>query len=467
MFIGRETELKRLERMYSSDKLEFATVYGRRRVGKTTLINHFLEGRRSIFFACQKSSVNENLIELSAQVSTFLGYGVKFSSFTEAFRAIVRYAMDERLVFVIDEYPYLAKKDNNAISSIIQNLLDHEAKESKLFLILSGSSVSFMEDEVLGKESPLHGRITAQFLVKPFDYLDSSQFVPSYSCYDKAIVYGITGGIPRYLELFDDSVSLKENLLYNIFDSNSVLFNERENYLKEEFSEVSTYSSILNAIAGGCTKVADIASLAGIQVGALPSYLNKLREVGVIDKLVPLGGSEKKGIWRICDLFFRFHSFFVTRNISTIVSGRMPMAYEKVVAPLLNDYMDKVFEEIVKQYIERHAELPFPLGQVGTWWGGSKSLHKEIEIDIVATSAVSNDAIIGSVKFRERRTGSHELDLMRSYSREMGGAGNFLYWFFSKSGFDDDLRKLAENDENIRLYTIEDIYGSGVAFRNP
>ena len=322
MFIGREAELKRLEKMYSSNKLEFATVYGRRRVGKTTLINHFTAGRRCIFFACQKSSVNENLIELSAQVSA----------------------------------------DNNAISSIIQNILDHEAKESKLFLILSGSSISFMEDEVLGKESPLHGRITAQFLVKPFDYLDSGRFVPSYSCSDKAIVYGITGGIPRYLELFDDSVSLKENLLYNIFDSNSVLFNERENYLKEEFSEVSTYSSILNAIANGSTKIADIASLAGIQVGALPSYLNKLREVGVVDKLVPLGESEKKGVWRICDLFFRFHSFFVTRNISTIVSGRMPQAYDKVVAPLLNDYMGKVFEEIVRQYIERHADLPFPLG---------------------------------------------------------------------------------------------------------
>ena len=123
MFIGREAELKRLEKMYSSNKLEFATVYGRKRVGKTTLINHFTAGRRCIFFACQKSSVNENLIELSAQVSTFLGYGVKFSSFIEAFRAIVRYSMDERLIFVIDEYPYLAKKDNNAISSIIQNIL--------------------------------------------------------------------------------------------------------------------------------------------------------------------------------------------------------------------------------------------------------------------------------------------------------------------------------------------------------
>ncbi len=458
MFIGREVELQRLEKMYKSNKLEFVTVYGRRRVGKTTLINHFIKGKRSIFFACQKSSPSENLAELSRQVSTFLGYGVTFPSFTEAFRAIIRYAIDERLLFVIDEYPYLAKKDDNAISSIIQNILDHEAKETKLFLILSGSSVSFMEDEVLGKESPLHGRITAQFLVKPFDYLDSSRFVPSYSSADKAIVYGVTGGIPRYLELFDDSVSLKENLLYNIFDSNSVLFNERENYLKEEFSEVSTYSSILNAIANGCTKVTDIASRAGIQTGALPSYLRKLKEVGVIDKLVPLGESEKKGIWRICDLFFRFHSFFVSRNISTIVSARIGESFDKVVSPFINDYMGKVFEEISKQYIQRYADLPFPLSLVGTWWGGSRTLHKEIEIDIVAESAVSSDKIIGSVKFRERKIGSEELDLMRSYSREMGGAGNFLYWFFSKSGFDEDFKKLAKEDKSIRLYTIDDLY---------
>ena len=458
MFIGREAELGRLEKMYSSNKLEFATVYGRRRVGKTTLINHFTNGRRCIFFACQKSSIADNLAELSAQISAFLGYGVSFPSFIEAFRAIVRYSMEERLIFVMDEYPYLAKKDNNAISSILQNILDHEAKESKLFLILSGSSISFMEDEVLGKESPLHGRITAQFLVKPFDYLDSGRFVPSYSCSDNAIVYGITGGIPRYLELFDDSVSLKENLLYNIFDSNSVLFNERENYLKEEFSEVSTYSSILNAIASGCTKLSEIASLAGVQVGTLPAYINKLREVGVVDKIVPLGESEKKGVWRICDLFFRFHSFFVTRNISTIVSGRMAQAYDKVVAPLLNDYMGKVFEEIAKQYIERYANLPFPLGIVGTWWGGSRTLHKEIEIDVVCKSAISNDAIIGSAKFRERKMDSHELDLMRSYSREMGGAGNFLYWFFSKSGFADDIKEQAANDDSIKLFTIDDIY---------
>ena len=308
MFIGREEELRRLERMNASGKFEFATIYGRRRVGKTTLISQFIRGRRSIFMACQKTSMEDNLQELSRQVSSFLGYGIAFSSFLEAFRAIVRYAKDERLIFVMDEYPYLAKKDGNAISSTLQNIIDHEARDSKLFLMISGSSIPFMENEVLGKESPLHGRTTGEFRVLPLDYRTSAAFVPSYSSSDKALVYGITGGIPRYLELFDDSLSLKENLLYSVFDRNSVLFNERENYLKEEFSDVSTYSSILNAIADGCTKLSQISSRAGIQIGSLPVYLSKLQGVGVIDRLVPIGESSKKGVWMVSDLFFRFHS---------------------------------------------------------------------------------------------------------------------------------------------------------------
>ena len=458
MFIGREEELRRLERMNASGKFEFATIYGRRRVGKTTLISQFIRGRRSIFMACQKTSMEDNLLELSRQVSSFLGYGIAFSSFLEAFRAIVRYAKDERLIFVMDEYPYLAKKDGNAISSTLQNIIDHEARDSKLFLMISGSSIPFMENEVLGKESPLHGRTTGEFRVLPLDYRTSADFVPSYSSSDKALVYGITGGIPRYLELFDDSLSLKENLLYSVFDRNSVLFNERENYLKEEFSDVSTYSSILNAIADGCTKLSQISSRAGIQIGSLPVYLSKLQGVGVIDRLVPIGESSKKGVWMVSDLFFRFHSFFVARNISTIVSGRMPAFYDQVVQPYLNDYMGKVFERIAMEFIERYSTLPFPLGAVGTWWGGSSHLKKEIEIDIVARSAISDEAIIGSVKYRERRMPLSELELMRTYAGEMGGNGRCLYWFFSKSGFEDDMISAAEGDEAVRLYSIDDLY---------
>ena len=456
MFIGRENELKRLEKMDNSGKFEFAIIYGRRRVGKTTLISHFIDGRKAIFFACQNASKEDNLVELSSQISSFTGYSLNFTSFIDAVRTIIKLAEKERLIFVMDEFPYLAKRDDNAASSALQNLIDNEGKKSKLFLILCGSSLSFMEDSVLGKESPLYGRATGVFRLQPFDYLDSAKFVPSYCSSDKALVYGITGGIPRYLELFDDSVSVKENLLFNLFDSNSVLFNERESCLKEEFKEVSTYNSILSAIASGCTKLTHIADRADIQVGSLPKYLSNLAEVGIIDKLVPLGEKESKGIWRISDLFFRFYFFFVPRNYSTIISSRMGKSYDLVVEPLLNDYMGKVFEEIVKQYIEKYASLPFPLQEIGTWWGGSRRLKKEIEIDVVASSAVSREKIAASVKFREKVLPLSDLDLMREYSLEMDGSCEYHYWFFSKSGFSEDLRRM--EGEKIHLFSIDDIY---------
>ncbi len=456
MFIGRKKELQRLERMFASDKFELAIVYGRRRIGKTTLIAKFSEDKKCIFFACQKASMEDNLAELSHQISNIVGYNAGFTSFTEAVRAIIKLAEHERLIFVLDEYPYLAMQNNNASSSILQNLIDHEAGKSKLFLIISGSSMSFMEDAILGRESPLYGRATGIFRLQPFDYLESSQFVSGYGSYEKALVYGITGGIPRYLELFDSRKSLKENLLYNLFDENSVLFNERENYLKEEFKEVSTYNSILTAIASGCTKLTEIADRADIQVGALPKYLEKLKEVGIISKLTPLGGNGRKGIWRISDLFFRFYFFFVPRNISTIVSGRMEKSYDTLIAPFLNDYMGKVAEEIAAEYIERYASLPFPLKEIGTWWGGSRKLKKEIEIDIVASSAIDDERIIGSVKFRESKTEAAELDLMIEYANEMGADGNYHYWLFSRSGFTEDLQKL--QSDRIRLFTLDDMY---------
>lgn len=226
--------------------------------------------------------------------------------------------------------------------------------------------------------------------------------------------------------------------------------------MKEEFKEVSTYNSILSAIASGCTKLTQIADRADIQVGSLPKYLSNLAEVGIIDKLVPLGEKESKGIWRISDLFFRFYFFFVPRNYSTIISSRMEKSYDLVVEPLLNDYMGKMFEEIVKQYIEKYASLPFPLQEIGTWWGGSRRLKKEIEIDVVASSAVSREKIAASVKFREKVLPLSELDLMREYSLEMDGSCEYHYWFFSKSGFSEDLKRM--EGEKIRLFSIDDIY---------
>ncbi|MCM1539739.1 MAG: ATP-binding protein [Blautia sp.] len=375
MFIGRQQELKRLNRMYQSGKLEVAVIYGRRRVGKTTLINEFCKEKRTVFFAAQESSAGQNLEALSNAISELAAgesaANLIYRSFSDAFQKIAEMSKGCRLIWVIDEYPYLAQAERG-ISSLLQNYLDHQFKDTKLFLILCGSFMSFMENQVLGYQSPLYGRRTAQFKIQPFDYLDTGKWFPQYTCEEKALVYGITGGIPMYLERFSPDLSIKENLLENLFDRNAALFEELSNLLKQELREPAVYNTIITAIASGKTKLSEIASTVGIETGLCSKYIANLILLGIIKRETPVTDPDsKRPIYLIEDQFFRFWYSFVPKNISAIQSGRMEKSYPVVVQNRLSDYMGLTFEKMCRDYILYYdSRIPFALGCVGQWWGG-------------------------------------------------------------------------------------------------
>lgn len=462
MFIGREQELKKLNRMYRSDKLEVAVIYGRRRVGKTTLINEFCKDKRAIFFAAQESSADQNLETLSRAISeTESGESAAFAtyrSFTDAFIKIAELAKTQRLIWVIDEYPYLAQAERG-ISSLLQNFLDHQFRETGLFLILCGSSMSFMEKQVLGYQSPLYGRRTAQFKILPFDYVDTGKWFPEYSYSDRALVYGITGGIPMYLEQFSPELTIRENLLENLFDRNAVLFEEPSNLLKQELREPAIYNAVITAVASGKTKLSEIATTVGVETGLCAKYMTNLIALGIIKRETPVTEpNSKRPVYLIEDQFFRFWYTFVPGNISAIQSGRMERSYPSMVESRLSDYMGLTFDKICRDYILYYdEEIPFPIGAVGQWWGGNPKTRKQAQIDVVVTSAEGDSAIIGSCKFRETPTGEEELHLMEEYADAMGHFANRYYYFFSKSGFSAGLESRAENGE-VRLLTLAELY---------
>lgn len=466
MFIGREQELKKLNRMYQSDKLEVAIIYGRRRVGKTTLINEFCKDKKTIFFAAQENSAKQNLETLSSAISeTIAGASaanVTYHSFSDAFVKIAEMSKSERVIWVIDEYPYLAQVERG-ISSLLQNYLDHQFKNTKLFLILCGSSMSFMENQVLGYQSPLYGRRTAQFKVLPFDYLDTGKWFPDYSCEDKALMYGITGGIPMYLEQFSPDLSVKENLLENLFDRNAVLFEEPSNLLKQELREPTLYNAVITAIASGKTKLSEIASTVGVETGLCSKYIANLITLGIVKRETPVTEpNTKRPIYLIEDQFFRFWYTFVPKNISAIQSGRMGKNYSLTMESQLPDYMGLTFEKMCREYILYYDEgLPFPIGNVGQWWGGNPKTRKQAQIDIVVTSAEEDSGIIGSCKFRENLVGEDELRLMEEYADAMGCFGHRYYYLFSKSGFRPSLVQHAHKGE-LKLITLEEMYEIGV-----
>lgn len=458
MFIGREQELKKLNLMYESAKLEAAIIYGRRRVGKTTLITEFCKGKKTVFFAAQENSAEQNLEALSnaiAEIDKSTSANFIFKSFGDAFTRLAEIASSERLIVVIDEYPYLAGAEKG-ISSLLQNYLDHQFKGTKLFLILCGSSMSFMEKQVLGYQSPLYGRRTAQFKIMPFDYKDTGKWFPNYSFEEKALMYGITGGIPLYLEQFSPSLPIRENLLGSLFDKNALLFEEPSNLLKQELREPSTYNAIITAIASGKTRLSEISTTVGLESGLISKYLSNLIALGIVKRETPITvPTGKRSIYLIDDPFFRFWFTFVSKNMSSILSGRIEDNYTAVVENRLPDYMGLIFEKMCRDYIYYYADdLPFLLGEVGQWWGNDPKTRKQAQIDVVAASVESDSCIVGSCKFRNTPVGPEELSLIKEYAAAMGHFEKHYYYLFSKFGFTSALTQ----EPDVQLLTLKDLY---------
>ena len=463
MFHCRESELRKLNKRYQYTDFECVIIYGRRRVGKTALINEFCKDKPTIYFSALNATAQENLRTLSNSIHQYerpdAASTAEFQSYEDAFDEISKLSAEERVVFVIDEYPYLAKS-KPAVSSMLQHLIDHVWSEGRLFLILCGSSMSFMEYQVLGYESPLYGRRTAQFKIEPLTYLESAQFYPSLNYEDQALVYGITGGIPHYINQLKVRSTVDRALLDNLFDSSSYLFEEPENLLKQELREPAVYNSIIRAIAEGASRMNDISRKTGIETGPCAKYVKTLIDLGIIKKETPITEKPgKKTIYFLTDNFFRFWYRFVPQNIAAIHSERIEKVYPYAVKQYLSDYMGLIFEKMCQEYLLYYADdLPVNLSGIGQWWGTDSRRKKQIQIDLVGTPVEGKEYLIGSCKFRNEKIGMDELELLREYAKVFGKGERYYYYIFSKGGFTQSLMEAA-NRGDVSLIGLGDMYG--------
>ena len=462
MFYCREEELKTMNRRYEKGRFECIVIYGRRRVGKTALINEFCKGKSTVYFSALSASSQENLEALSKAIYTCKNPDTSaaptYRSYEDALDEITAMAKQQRLVFVIDEYPYLAKAEKS-FSSRLQHIIDHQWQNSQLYLILCGSSMSFMEYQVLGYESPLYGRRTAQFKIHALTYWEMTQFHPNLSLQDQALLYGVTGGIPHYINKLDVEDDLDQALLENLFTTSSYLFEEPENLLKQELREPAIYNSVISAIAGGARRLNEIATKVGLESGVCTKYLKVLLNLGILKKETPITEKPgKKTIYMIEDNFFRFWYRFVPRNMSVISAGRMSLVYEQAAKKYYPDYMGLVFEKMCQEYLIRYAKnLPILLNSVGQWWGTDSKTRKEVQIDIVGTPVEGNEYLIGSCKYRNEKIGMDELELIQKYASVFRKDGTFHYFIFSKGGFTPALLEAGER-EDVTLRTLDDLY---------
>ena len=454
MLYFRESELEKLN-MFMDGHSRAMAIYGRRRTGKTELILEAMKQRTDgLYFQCSSYDYNTCLQDYKKTVSAMqsdLSEDSIFqglNSFKDVFVYLCRSLTGK--TFIIDEFPFLCRKSENTAAEF-QWIIDHAlagAAESGTEptstnkIILLGSNMSFMQRQINDVESPLYGRFDEILEVRPFSFGQVHELFQDFA--EAVDVYAQTGGVAQYVMFYKNYASVKQATKELYFDRNGRLFLEANNMLFQELRETTTYISILRAIGGSAKDSGQIAKKSGLDQRGIFSYLNKLVELNILTPIDnPLSKKQKDKKYIISDYLFRFSFTFIEPNIS-IISAIDGAAMDYVLGDKYSEYLGPIYEEIIQSACYNYAidgRLPFMPTTVGRWWGNVKTDGEwtESEVDLIAYN--DSDIIIGECKFRNRKVGVNELDLLKAKTPFIPvGTRRVHYLLASRKGFTDKLK---------------------------
>ena len=460
IFVDRKAELDWLEEAYQNPRARLLIIYGRRRVGKTELLRVFCRGKRHVFFAADLGPDHEQLASFSQRLWE-LAYGeatpgFTFPSWEAAFYFLSGLAGEQKLVVVLDEFPYLMER-NPALPSVLQKVWDKELQKTRLLLILCGSYVGVMEREVLGYKSALYGRRSGQYLVEPLGFHEIAGFFPGQDPLWQVEAYAVLGGVPAYLWEFAGEDDLFAGIARKILRRGTFLYEEPRFLLMQELREPANYFAVLRAVAHGKTRLNEITQAAGFHDRSAASrYLDILRELGLIQRLVPVTEKQpqksRRGIYRIKDQFLRFWFRFVYPHRSELEEGEVERILETGIKPFFPEFVGPAFEEVCRQHLRllgRQGKLPFYPSRLGPWWDGKN------EIDLLAISEDESAVLTAECKWWTKPVGINVLAALQQKIKSVlplfDRPPQPFYALFARNGFTEELRKAAEKHQNILL----------------
>lgn len=450
IFVDREKEMAFLENAFKRSEAQLLIIYGRRRVGKTELVKQFIKDKRHVYFIADERGALFNLIELKKMMAAYLEDSLfekaDIREWTELFTEFTK-KVDERMIIVIDEFPYLIKSDK-AVPSLFQKIWDANLSSKEIMLILLGSSISVMETQVLGYRAPLYGRRTGQWKLEPLKLGDVAEFLP-YEIEELIKAYAILDGIPLYIMKFDSNMTLIDNLKTKIFTRGQFLYEEAEILLKQELREPANYFNILRAISYGRNKFGEIANFTMLDKSIVSKYVENLINLRIIEKEYPI--TQRKGtrnaFYKFTDNYFNFWFRFVYPNKHLIEEDRQDALIEQI-SEDLNKHYSRVFEDVCKDFLQVPKVKPFIFNKIGRWW------HKNREIDLVALNEKTHQILFCECKWKNNVDAKKILRQLREKSLDvewMNKSRDEYYVVFGKS-FREKVY-----DEKTRCYDMNDI----------
>jgi uncharacterized protein len=460
MFFGREADLALLEEKWGSGRFEFGCLYGARRIGKTTLVSHFIEDKPSLYFQAKEASEIENRRGLSKLIDRRAGYpeDYVFPSWDDLFRALLALAGGKRFAFVIDEYPYLAKATKKSIASYLQDFIDHEAKDSPLFLLLLGSSLSFMEKELKDKKSPLYRRRTFSHKLGRLTYPEALTFLQEFPPMEKLDYLSFFGFSPYYLALLEPRFSFEKNVKNLLFSLGSTLLDAPDLVMPNGTRNKEIYNSILLSISRGKSSPTEIGNDLGMGANEVSKYLGVLFAEEIIEKKA-MFGSKRKIVYRIKDPVLLFYYASLYEDVERIRIGYGEVVFQEKKEEI-HQRVCHGFEDVCLHYLENasvQGKLSHPYYPIQKLVIEHSELGRSIEID--GLSRYGDSLLVVECKYTEKKRGFKDFaDMKEDVSiRLFAALKEKEFYLFSKNGFEGSLLSLQE--KNLHLMGPSDLLG--------
>jgi uncharacterized protein len=450
MFVGRKKELEKLNRLYVTEKQKFVAVYGRRRIGKSVLLDEFIKDKEGIKFVAFRGDRNLLFKSLCEIVSSFfapMGPQYAFSDLDELFSFVFTKSTERQFVFIIDEYAYLAEFFPEA-SSLLQKYIDLYKEKGKLFLVLCSSSRSFMEQQVLGSTSPLYGRRDLSLKIGPFGIPETKEMLPLLTDNKEIFkVWAITGGVPLYLSLFSPYDDVDQAVRELFFDDTGFFVNEVPLMFLMENKSAKNYLSVCTLLACGTNKVSEMANKAGLSSSLISSVLESLSNIDIVEKEESVSPASRRPIWRIKDNLVSFYYRF-RYPLSSYSEEQMMMNYMNHI----NEFLGFSFEKLCASALPKIVDEKF-ITELGRWWGGNPTTKKEEEIDIVAWTD-ERELIACECKYISKDISIDTINTLKRRAALISEGEKVTYIFFTKERTALNINSYP----SCSFYSLEDVF---------
>jgi AAA+ ATPase superfamily predicted ATPase len=452
-FIDRQTEITQLNTIYQNPGGQLVVLYGRRRLGKTTLLREFCQDKHHCYYMADKAGEESQKKSLALAMSTALQEPLlqtaRYPEWYDIFAAFDRFCpQDKKIILILDEYQYLCQIQP-AFSSFLQKWWDENWKNKNILLILCGSITSMMYKETMAQSAPLYGRAAAQILLKPLPYQHIKNFLPNHTEEELIKFYSLGGGVPRYLELMRNYENFSSALQELVLKQTGVLYHEARYLLHEEISSPNICWSILQTLGNGTGRISEIGRQLGLPANQLTHYIELLKDLFLIYREVPVleknPARSKKGFYQVADPFLRLWFGSIYPYDSFLEFGQTEIIMERL-NPLIQKHISFCYEQLCRDFVKSNSST-FNCLRVGRQWAG------KYELDIAGINTELQLNVVGECKWSHKKIGlSVYKDLQSKIkSNKLPLAPDCRYLLFSKSGFTQDLEDMAKKESHIHL----------------